>query len=137
MLAIDENIEGDCIYIRPSQTKFEAPGSLSLEIVRTVRTPLSGHLNRQVISMLSTLGVQDNVFITLQEEMRKEIDSIMTNEKNARKLVKHSTGTRECSHIARTIISMIEAVCNEYLIKLILLCKNTFIFIFIFNFRGS
>src|SRR5437763_15150361 len=99
MIAVDEDLEGDFICIRPSQTKFEAPNSLSLEIVRSVRTPLLGHLNRQVISMLSTLGVQDHVFITLQEEMCKDIDSIMVNENKARQIVRHSTGTRECSHI--------------------------------------
>src|SRR4051794_15931135 len=130
MIAVDNNLEDDFIYIRPSQTKFEAPGSLSLEIVRSVKTPLPGHLNRQFISMLSTLGVQDHVFITLQEEMCRDIDSIMINEDKARQIIKRSTGTRECSHIMRTIISMIDAVCSiKYNFAYFLLCDNIFIYI--------
>ncbi|GES78777.1 RNA-dependent RNA polymerase 6-like [Rhizophagus clarus] len=128
--AVDPNLkdEGNVLYIRPSQKKFEAP-SLSLEIVKTVRNPLPGHLNRQIISLLSTLGVKDEVFITLQEEMLADINMMMTNEDKACQIVRRSTGTRECSHITRTIISMINAGLmrkNDPFLKAFLECKRIF-----------
>lgn len=88
-----------------------------MEIVKTVKNPLPGHLNRQIILLLSALGVQDDVFITLQNEMRADIDSMMTNEEKAREIVKRNIGTRECSHVMRTILSMIDAVRIEYILS--------------------
>lgn len=76
---------------------------------------MPGHLNRQIVLLLSTLGVKDEVFITLQEEMLADINLMMTNEDKACQIVKRSTGTRECSHITRSIISMINAVCIKYI----------------------
>ena|SRR6266498_4130606 len=111
MVAVDPNLEGDVLCIRPSQKKFDAPYSSILEIVKTVKTPLPGHSNRQIIMLLSTLGVPDEVFIELQNEMCEEIDSMMTNEDKARDIVKRNTGNRECMHITRAILSMIDAVC--------------------------
>ncbi|RIA84668.1 RNA dependent RNA polymerase-domain-containing protein [Glomus cerebriforme] len=132
VVAVDPNLkdEGNVLYIRPSQTKFEAP-TLNLEIVKTLKTPLPGHLNRQIILLLSTLGVKDDVFITLQEEMRADIDLMMTNEEKAYQIIKRSTGTRECSHITRTIISMIDAGMMrkktfDPFLKALLECKRIF-----------
>ncbi|CAI2179492.1 5586_t:CDS:2 [Funneliformis geosporum] len=108
MVAVDPNLEGDVLCIRPSQKKFDAPDSSILEIAKTVKTPLPGHSNRQIIMILSTLGVPDEVFSELQNEMCADIDSMMTNENKAREIVKRNTGIRECLHITRTILSMIE-----------------------------
>jgi RNA-dependent RNA polymerase len=115
MVAVDPSLEGDVLCIRPSQTKFEAPNSSILEIVKTVKNPQPGHLNRQIILLLSALGVSDDVFITLQNEARKDIDSMITNEDKAREIVKRSIGVRECSHVTRTILSMIDAVCIKHI----------------------
>ena len=82
-----------------------------MEIVKIVKNPLPGHFNRQIIMLLSALGVPDHVFITLQNEMRADIDSMLTDEDKAREIVKRSIGVRECSHVTRTILSMIDTVC--------------------------
>ncbi len=116
MVAVDPDLVGDILCIRPSQKKFDAPDSLTLEIVKSVRTPLPGHLNRQIILLLSALEVPDEVFIQLQNEMRLDIDSMITNEDKAREIVKRSTNIRECSHTTRTILSMIDAVCIKFVI---------------------
>ncbi|CAI2166599.1 4586_t:CDS:2 [Funneliformis geosporum] len=108
MVAVDPNLEGDVLCIRPSQEKFKAESSI-LEIVKSVRTPLPGHLNKQIILILSAHGVPDHVFIQLQNKIRKDIDSMMTNEDQAREIVKRGAIVRECSHIARTMLSMIGA----------------------------
>lgn len=111
MVAVDPTLKGDVLCIRPSQRKFKAPDPLYLEIVKTVKTSSPGYLNRQIILLLSTLGVPDDVFIPLQNQMRDDINSIMTDENNAREICKRNMGTRETSHIKSTIISMINAVC--------------------------
>ncbi|CAB4416419.1 unnamed protein product [Rhizophagus irregularis] len=129
VVAVDPSLEGDVLCIRPSQKKFIAPSSI-LEIVKTVKNPLPGHLNRQIILLLSALGVQDDVFITLQNEMRADIDSMMTNEEKAREIVKRNIGTRECSHVMRTILSMIDAGMMrgtvDPFLKALLECKRVF-----------
>ena len=77
--------------------------------------------------LLSALGVPDHVFITLQNEMRADIDSMLTDEDKARKIVGRSTGPRECSHVTHTILSMIDAVrINIFQTYFIELCKSFF-----------
>ncbi|RIA98947.1 RNA dependent RNA polymerase-domain-containing protein [Glomus cerebriforme] len=129
VVAVDPSLEGDVLCIRPSQEKFEAPSSI-LEIVKTVKNPLPGHLNRQIILLLSTLGVQNEVFIELQNEMRTDIDSMMIDEVKACGIVKRNIGTRECSHVMRTILSMIDAGMMrgtvDPFLKALLECKRVF-----------
>jgi RNA-dependent RNA polymerase len=110
MVAIDPTLKDDVLCIRPSQRKFDAPDSY-LEIVKTVRTSSPGYLNRQIILLLSTLGVPDDVFIPLQVAMRDNINSIMRDENKAREICKTNMGAKETSHFKNTIISMIDAVC--------------------------
>ncbi|RIA96799.1 RNA dependent RNA polymerase-domain-containing protein [Glomus cerebriforme] len=131
MVAVDPDLKGDVLCIRRSQRKFNAPDSSILEIVKTVKTPLSGYLNRQIILLLSTLKVPDHVFISLQEEMCRDINSIMINENKAREIAKRNVGTRETSHIKRTIISMIDAGMMkddtiDPFLKAILECKRVY-----------
>lgn len=52
------------LYLRPSMRKFDSP-HFSLEVLEWSK-PLPCHLNRQVISLLSTLGVSDSAFLSLQ-----------------------------------------------------------------------
>jgi RNA-dependent RNA polymerase len=111
MVAVDPTLKGDVLCIRPSQRKFDAPDSSILEIVKTVKTPLPGHLNRQIIMILSAHNVPDEVFFPLQEKMCREINSITVNENKAREVAKRNMGTREISHIKHTMISMIDTVC--------------------------
>ncbi|CAG8492602.1 4569_t:CDS:2 [Acaulospora colombiana] len=110
VVSVDRNLQGDVLCIRPSQTKFDAPVSRNLEICKTVRNPLAGHLNRQIIVILESLGVPNDVFMELQDSMREDIDLMTKNEDKARDVVNRSIGSRECSHVTRTILSMIEEV---------------------------
>ncbi|CAB4432062.1 unnamed protein product [Rhizophagus irregularis] len=130
MVAVDPTLKGDVLCIRPSQRKFKAPDPLYLEIVKTVKTSSPGYLNRQIILLLSTLGVPDDVFIPLQNQMRDDINSIMTDENNAREICKRNMGTRETSHIKSTIISMINAGMMQGnidpFLKAILECKRVY-----------
>ncbi|USP82601.1 uncharacterized protein yc1106_09875 [Curvularia clavata] len=67
VLALDPNLSGSEVHIRPSQYKFQAPHT-GLEIIRSssFATPF---LNRQIILVLSHLGVHDMVFLNKQRAM--------------------------------------------------------------------
>ncbi|CAO2657263.1 Nn.00g033890.m01.CDS01 [Neocucurbitaria sp. VM-36] len=88
VLALDPSITGSEVYIRPSQHKFEAEFK-GLEIIRSsaLATP---YFNRQIIMVLSNLGVPDHVFIRRQQNMVNDYEQAMTNEDIAvKKLSKH------------------------------------------------
>ncbi|KAM9969012.1 hypothetical protein ACTFIW_000419 [Dictyostelium discoideum] len=75
------------IYIRPSMVKFNpidcGDEHRTLEIC-SVSTTSRCKLNRQVISLLSTLGTQDNVFFALQDHYLNQVAQIV-NDTNASK----------------------------------------------------
>ncbi|KAL5117752.1 hypothetical protein ACEQ8H_004362 [Pleosporales sp. CAS-2024a] len=88
VLALDPNITGSEVHIRPSQFKFEADYT-GLEIIRSsaLATP---YFNRQIIVVLSDLGVPDHVFIRKQRDMVNDYERAMTDEDTAiSKLRKH------------------------------------------------
>jgi RNA-dependent RNA polymerase len=88
VLALDPKITGSEVHIRPSQQKFEAEFT-GLEIIRSsaLATPF---FNRQIIVVLSDLGVPDSVFIKKQQDMVTDYERAMTDEETAvNKLRKH------------------------------------------------
>ncbi|KAF1947306.1 RdRP-domain-containing protein [Clathrospora elynae] len=88
VLALDLKITGNEVFIRPSQQKFEAE-FMGLEIIRSsaLATPF---FNRQVIIVLSNLGVRDHVFIRKQQAMVNDYETAMIDEDVAvQKLRKH------------------------------------------------
>ncbi|KAL6712313.1 hypothetical protein ACN47E_000190 [Coniothyrium glycines] len=88
VLALDPNITRNEVHIRPSQWKFAAEYK-GLEIIRSsaLATPF---FNRQIILVLSDLGVKDDVFVRKQQEMVNDYEIAMTDEEIAlQKLRKH------------------------------------------------
>jgi RNA-dependent RNA polymerase len=88
VLALDPKITGSEVHIRPSQLKFEAVFT-GLEIIRSsaLATPF---FNRQIIVVLSNLGVCDHVLIRKQQEMVNDYEQAMLDEETAvQKLRKH------------------------------------------------
>jgi len=89
VLALDPNITGREVHIRPSQQKFDVNFHPGLEIIRSssLATPF---FNRQIIVVLSHLGVSDHVIIKKQQEMVNDYETAMTDGSVAiRKLRKH------------------------------------------------
>ncbi|OBT64469.1 hypothetical protein VE03_05354 [Pseudogymnoascus sp. 23342-1-I1] len=66
ILAISPDAKGQEIHIRKSQTKFTAE-YMGLEIIRTSHHSVAT-LNRQTITILSALGVEDHVFNKMLDE---------------------------------------------------------------------
>ncbi|XP_062593720.1 uncharacterized protein LOC134255214 isoform X2 [Saccostrea cucullata] len=73
--------EREVLVIRDSMKKFES-SSTSLEILQFSR-PGRLHLNRQVITLLSGLGISDEAFKELQETMFYNLADMFLKEDNA------------------------------------------------------
>jgi RNA-dependent RNA polymerase len=78
VLAIDPTLMGKVVCIRPSQYKFKAE-NLGLEIIRS-STFATACLNRQLIIVLSTLGVSDLTFLRKQQEMVNDLEKATKEE---------------------------------------------------------
>lgn len=73
VLALDPALKSKIVQIRPSQRKFETRKKGNLEIIRASSFATSC-LNRQLIVVLSTLGVTDECFITKQQAMLESLE---------------------------------------------------------------
>ena len=67
VLALDPTLSGKTAVFRPSMRKFESPHR-RLEVLQTSR-PQPVFLNHQLIILLSSLGIPDEVFMNLQRRM--------------------------------------------------------------------
>lgn len=88
VLALDPAIKRNEVHIRPSQFKFEALYN-GLEIIRcsSLATPF---FNRQIIIVLSDLGVSDHIFIQKQQQMVNAYELATRDKTEALKcLLKH------------------------------------------------
>nr|CAG8498711.1 9679_t:CDS:2 [Entrophospora candida] len=74
-------LRGNQIHVRPSQNKFESSHNV-LEIIRG-SCNITAYLNRQAITLLSTLGVADEVFVELKDNMVNELDKMLKNDNTA------------------------------------------------------
>ncbi|XP_072015264.1 uncharacterized protein [Amphiura filiformis] len=81
MIAIDPTIRGDKLVIRPSMDKFESP----LEEIEVMNNSRPGrlYLNRQAITLLSGLGIPDDIFQELQENMLYELGGMFFDDNRA------------------------------------------------------
>ncbi|KAK4660539.1 hypothetical protein QC762_119900 [Podospora pseudocomata] len=76
-----KHAKGTEVHIRPSQEKFSAAYN-GLEVVRCSSFSCAT-LNRQTITILSSLGVPDHVFVDLMREQLSRFDRAMTDGKSA------------------------------------------------------
>lgn len=81
ILAVSSDAHGQEVHIRKSQYKFAAAHH-GLEIIRHSHFSLAT-LNRQLILVLSCLGVPDKVFIAKLRMMMDKLEQAMTNEEQA------------------------------------------------------
>ncbi|KAI5801675.1 RNA dependent RNA polymerase-domain-containing protein [Peziza echinospora] len=73
VLTVWPDVQGKHVYLRPSQNKFTAPHN-GLEIIRSAECT-SAHLNKQLILVLTALGVEGSVF---EEMLAKGMDEMKT-----------------------------------------------------------
>jgi RNA-dependent RNA polymerase len=75
----DHNID---VYFRPSMNKFIAK-NFSVDVVRTSLTPSVAYLNRQIILLLSSLGIPNETFIYFQDQMLQQLKALTGNPQQA------------------------------------------------------
>ena len=68
-------LSGKVICLRPSQVKFDAPESLTLDIATTSSQPSPVFLNRPLIALLEYLGVEPEAIVELQEQAIRLVES--------------------------------------------------------------
>lgn len=73
VLAIDDTLEGNCIVLRKSQNKFLSDKT-GFDLLDQSEFR-HGHLNRQLILLLSSLGIDDIVFHELLDEALIYLDN--------------------------------------------------------------
>ncbi|CAF1202197.1 unnamed protein product [Rotaria sordida] len=66
------------VYFRESMNKFAAK-TLSIDVIRTSLHPTVAYLNRQIILLLSSLGIGDQIFLSLQSDMLKMLKALEGN----------------------------------------------------------
>ncbi|XP_066292674.1 uncharacterized protein, partial [Branchiostoma lanceolatum] len=86
VVAVDPKLRRDVMQVRPSMIKFTSSDE-NIEICMTSH-PARLYLNRQVITILSALGVPDQTFQMLQEEMLQNLSDMLVREDVAFKSLK-------------------------------------------------
>ncbi|KAJ1267763.1 hypothetical protein BS78_07G083000 [Paspalum vaginatum] len=90
------------LSLRPSMKKFECTHTV-LEVVSWTK-PQPAFLNRQIVTLLSSLGVPDAVFWELQQAMVRDLDMILSDSDVAYEVV-----TRCCPELGSTAALMLGA----------------------------
>ena len=118
VLALDPAITKKEVHIRPSQHKFEALYT-GLEIIRcsSLATPF---FNRQIIIVLSDLGVLDHVFIRKQQQMVNAYEQAMTDKTEALKcLLKHIDTNQTTLTMASMVLDGFMDACEPFMMSLL------------------
>ncbi|KAG8694498.1 hypothetical protein FRC08_008450 [Ceratobasidium sp. 394] len=93
MVRMDPKLTGDQLGLRPSMTKFEAPEELALEIARAFERPSDCFLNRPLIMLLWTNGVESEVFEKMMADtLESTISGMQTFAGVARLLINNRLG---------------------------------------------
>jgi len=93
VVVVDPTLVGRLIFLRPSQTKFDARNNRTLDIQSTSSRSRPFFLNRPMISILEYLGVKNESFIDLQEVAIRDVQSSRTSFLDASKLLsQHGLG---------------------------------------------
>lgn len=80
------------LYFRPSMNKFDSKNH-SIDIVRVSSMPSVGFLNRQIILLLSSLGINDQIFLTMQEQMLDHLRTLTVDHQQAREFLRQFGGS--------------------------------------------
>lgn len=70
------------VHFRNSMNKFSAQ-TFSIDVVRTSLNPAVAYLNRQIILLLSSLGISNKTFISLQDQMLQQLKALTGNARDA------------------------------------------------------
>lgn len=102
VLVVWPDVPANEVHIRPSQEKFKAPYN-GLETIK-VSTYSQATLNRQVIPLLSCLGVKDQNFMELLEEELRDYEEAMTDSYKATTLLRQRIDENQISLVLAEMV---------------------------------
>ena len=106
------------LHIRPSQYKFDAEYE-GLEIIRWSQFA-AAHLNRQLISVLTALGVPDDVFLSKLDQQLSSLSIAMTDENVALSLLQKEVDPNQTTlTIASMVLDGFQRTQEPFLISLL------------------
>ena len=78
LLAVDPSLPKNTIHLRDSMIKYKCPhsGSENMLDILSWNMYKGGYLNRQIIILLRTRGVSDEVFMSLQQHYITDIQTL-------------------------------------------------------------
>jgi hypothetical protein len=101
---VDPNVPPDQIQIRKSQMKFDSE-HFAIEICRSsFFSP--GYLNRQIITLLETLGISKETFIQIKDEIVQDLSFMLNNPNDAMKVLRQYEDSYGFSNM---VIQLIQA----------------------------
>lgn len=89
MLALDANLTGSEIRIRPSMTKFESNDKPNLEICDMASKPIPLVLNRQMIKILEDMGCASAWFFRMQNMELSRLREVTADAYNVAKFLRY------------------------------------------------
>jgi hypothetical protein len=124
MLCQDFTLQGNQVKVRKSQRKFESTHN-ELEVIRC-SAYIPSYLNRQAITLLSALGISDEVFIRMKDQQVDDLNKIFENETMAINLLQQNVDEYG---IAQSLVEYVKAGFfqrkDPYLVNLISLFRIT------------
>jgi hypothetical protein len=91
MLALDTNLTGSEIRIRPSMKKFESNDAPNLEICDMASKPIPLVLNRQMIKILEDMGCASTWFFRMQNMELSRLREVTADAYNVARFLKHQS----------------------------------------------
>ncbi|CAM8880814.1 unnamed protein product [Rhodiola kirilowii] len=102
VVAVDPEMTGSVkLALRPSMCKYEST-NIKLDVLSWSKSQHC-HLNRQLITLLSTLGIQDFIFERKQKEIINQLDTIVTDRLKACEIL-DTFSSGEITHILKEML---------------------------------
>ncbi|CAN6268158.1 unnamed protein product [Urochloa humidicola] len=104
------------LSLRPSMKKFESKSTM-LNITNWSKSQPC-YVNREIISLLSTLGIKDEIFLSMQQDEMHESDKMLTN-KEAALAVLGKIGGADTKIAAEMLLQGYEPSSEPYLLMIL------------------
>lgn len=104
------------LSLRPSMRKFESDCRM-LNITSWSKSQPC-YVNREIISLLSTLGIRDEVFELMQQDDMRELDEMLTNKEVALSVL-GKIGSAETKTAADMLLQGYEPISEPYLLMIL------------------
>nr|BAJ85295.1 predicted protein [Hordeum vulgare subsp. vulgare] len=104
------------LSLRPSMKKFESKSRM-FNITSTSKSQPC-YMNREIISLLSTLGIRDEIFELMQQHDMRELDEMLTNREAALSVL-GKIGSAETKTASKILLQGYEPSLEPYLLMIL------------------